>query len=212
MVRITALSDKSDQDVRYDLFERLNTGGISLTPQEVRACIFRGDFIDFVAELASYRDFNDLLKLQRGNKNDGTKEEIVLKFFAYKNNRNNFVGNVKDFLNNYTKEHRGEVDLDEDETLFKKVVSKLCSHVGGQFLRQNVSTTPLNQLEAALVGGGELIENGLRDFQPQAGWIEDAELVYYSTGGTNTSKMLEGRIQRAKQLLSGEDVKDSFDG
>ena len=43
-LRVTALSDKSDLQVRFDLFERLNGGAVSLTPQEVRACIYRGAF------------------------------------------------------------------------------------------------------------------------------------------------------------------------
>ena len=41
-LRLTALNDKSDPIVRYDLFERLNTGGVSLHPQEIRNCVFRG--------------------------------------------------------------------------------------------------------------------------------------------------------------------------
>ena len=43
-LKVTTLSDKSDLKVRFDLFERLNTGGIKLTPQEIRACVFRGQF------------------------------------------------------------------------------------------------------------------------------------------------------------------------
>ncbi|MEN2671089.1 DUF262 domain-containing protein [Herbaspirillum huttiense] len=43
-IRVTVLNDKSDLNVRFDLFERLNTGGVSLTNQEIRNCIFRGPF------------------------------------------------------------------------------------------------------------------------------------------------------------------------
>ncbi len=82
-LRVTALSDKSQLDVRFDLFERLNRGGILLTPQEVRACIYRGRFNNLLSDLAEDDAFKRLLKLQRGNQNDGTREEQVLKFFAY---------------------------------------------------------------------------------------------------------------------------------
>jgi uncharacterized protein with ParB-like and HNH nuclease domain len=99
-LRITVLSDKSDRQVRYDLFERLNKQGIALTPQEIRSCIYRGGLIDFVSDLSSITEFENLLKLQRGNKNDGTKEELVLKFFAFKNDRENYSGNVKISLMN----------------------------------------------------------------------------------------------------------------
>lgn len=39
-IRITVLNDRSDYQVRFDLFERLNTGGISLHEQEIRNCVF----------------------------------------------------------------------------------------------------------------------------------------------------------------------------
>ena len=41
-IKVVTLSDKSDDVVRFDLFERLNTGGVTLTNQEIRSCIFRG--------------------------------------------------------------------------------------------------------------------------------------------------------------------------
>src|ERR1019366_3786326 len=43
-LKVTTISDKSDLNVRFDLFERLNTGGVRLEPQEIRSCIYRGSF------------------------------------------------------------------------------------------------------------------------------------------------------------------------
>ncbi len=40
--KVITLNDKSDSIVRYDLFERLNTGGVALSAQEIRDCVFRG--------------------------------------------------------------------------------------------------------------------------------------------------------------------------
>ena len=46
--------------MKYDVFERLNTGGSELTPQEVRNCIFRAtnpEFVEWVDELARFGPF-----------------------------------------------------------------------------------------------------------------------------------------------------------
>ena len=51
-VRVTVLNDMSDFEVRYDLFERLNTGGVILHPQEIRNCVFLGPFKNFIEECA----------------------------------------------------------------------------------------------------------------------------------------------------------------
>jgi hypothetical protein len=81
------------------------------------------------------------------------------------------------------------------------------------FLRESGGhTTPLNQIEGILVGAGELIQEGVSDFSPKPGWEEDAELVYHSTNGTNARGKLIGRIERSKELLRGEDVKDEYEG
>lgn len=51
-LKIVTLSDKSDAQVRFDLFERLNTGGIKLSDQEIRNCVYRGNLmISFVGFL-----------------------------------------------------------------------------------------------------------------------------------------------------------------
>lgn len=39
-IKIITLSDKSDKLVRFDLFERLNTGGVKLSDQEIRSCVY----------------------------------------------------------------------------------------------------------------------------------------------------------------------------
>lgn len=204
-LRVTALSDKSDVDVRFDMFERLNTGGIALTPQEIRACIFQGKLSDFLRELAENADFNTLIKLQEGNQNDGTREELVLKFFAYLEKRQTFSGKVKKFLNDYmlAASKPPDYDYDSRRKLFSQVVSLLAKVVKGPILRKNVPWSPINLVEAVLVGGAELVEAGNSDFNPADDWLNDRELTNYSQKGTNTRNYLNGRIARARDLLSG---------
>ncbi len=64
-VRITVLNDLSEHRVRFDLFERLNTGGIILHPQEIRNCVFQGKFNSFLKECANDDRLTDLFKKSR---------------------------------------------------------------------------------------------------------------------------------------------------
>jgi len=97
-LRLTVLNDKSDLEVRYDLFERLNTGGVSLTNQEIRNCVFRGPFNESVKKLADNVDFRAVVKLKPIDATNGTKEEMVLRFFAFLYNYNNFEHSVEGFF------------------------------------------------------------------------------------------------------------------
>ena len=202
-LRVTALSDKSDLQVRFDLFERLNRGAVSLTPQEVRACIYRGEFNDLLDKLAENTQFREAVKLKSNNENDGTREELVLKFFAYLNNRREFKQWVTRFLNDYMALATRSFDLDEGRTIFEATVGHLHEVLGGEpFLRKNTPVTPLNQLEAVMVGIAEVIRSGESPGRPPDGWQDDDELVRTSTKGTNTVANVRGRIERARQLFS----------
>ena len=203
--RVTALSDKSDHSARFDLFERLNRGGIALSSQEVRDCVYRSPFTDMLDELASNEKFLKIIKVQELHKTDGTLEEQVLKFFAYLNWRENFDGSVVEFLNKYIAERHKNTKISEDKKEFLSVVSALEPLLIGPILRKNTKLTPLNHFEAILVGAAEVLRNG-QPLTPQNGWIDDKELTKFSSGGTNTKSMLKGRIQRAMELLLGAQV------
>jgi hypothetical protein len=203
-LQVISLTDKSDKEVRFDLFERLNSGAISLSAQEVRSAVYRGQFVDFLEALASDANFQSLLKLQEVNKSDGTAAEQVLKFFAYKNARGRFQGAVTEFLNNYVGQANKSFDYDAERRLFLATMQHLAEVVGGHFLRRNTNVTPLVQFEACAVAVGELVAAGTPVGSPGMDWLNDEELVSASTGGTNTRSMLKRRIDRAKALLGGE--------
>jgi len=199
---VTALSDKSDPQTRFDTFERLNRGSVELSSQEVRACIYQGPLNELLRELAEYPAFRGLVKLQRKNEDNATREELVLKFFAYLHARASFNGAVADFLNNYMEVHRADFDVDAGREQFHQVVDQLSERIGTPLLRVNTSVTPQNELEAVLVAGAEVIGAHGDLGQPETGWLDDPALVEASTGATNTRKKLAERIERARVLLT----------
>lgn len=207
-LQVISLTDKSDKDIRFELFNRINTGSVSLSEQEIRTAVYRGDFIDMIEDLAGNADMNSMLKLQKKRQNDGTTAEQVLKFFAYKNYRNNFRGSVRDFLNKYAeKVTNGEVDFDykAESELFRKSASYLNKILKGKkFVSETGnSVTPMIRFEACLIAIGEIISSGgnlVESLEP--GWMEDKNFVKYTTGATNTAAMLRGRIERAKEIFS----------
>lgn len=202
-LRVTALSDKSDPEIRFEVFERLNKGGVSLTPQEVRACIFRGSFSDSLRRLAASQSFRELVKLQSSHQNDGTREELALKFFAYLDWADRYDGKVTTFLNRYMKEVGPRIEIAAAEALFNQVVTTIVKITKGPLLRAGYGNTPLNQLEAVMFGAGSLIRKGKRIKSPRSDWLNDPELIKFSTKGTNTKVSFDGRNARAEKLLGG---------
>jgi hypothetical protein len=202
-LRVTALSDKSNRDTRFDLFERLNSGGVALSPQEVRAAIYQGRFNDLLRELAELAEFRDIVRLQEGKEDDGTHEEMVLKFFAYYHNQAEFRGAVTKFLNDFMENEADALDMDTERARFTTMITAVHALLGGKpFVKASYGPTPLVELEAVMVGAARVLDQKGKLGTPAQNWIEDEKLVHFSTGGTNTRTMLAGRINRATELLA----------
>lgn len=204
-LRVTTLTDKSDPNVRFQLFERLNRGAVALSSQEVRTVVYRGALVELLKVLTEGGTFRDLVKLQQSQEDDGTRAELVLKFFAYLERFDDYDGRVTEFLNEFAAENANvpKPQIDDWRRLFEASVEAVASAAGTPFLRAGYHSTPLNQVEAALVAAGRLISMGqpVRESAPEL--LSDAELVNSSTKGTNTRPAFRRRTERAQELLTG---------
>lgn len=99
--------------------------------------------------------------------------------------------------------HEGNsFDFDAGKELFLEVTAELAAGLEGPVLRTGTKVTPLNQLEAILVGAADVLRAGGRLRVPKGrGWLDDQALVEASTKGTNTPSALRARIDRAAELL-----------
>jgi hypothetical protein len=114
--RIEIVKWNSIMDVRYELFNRLNTGGSPLTEQEIRNCIFRGtssDFNNFLTKMASEEIFINLINPTDRQVEEKYLEELVLRFVSLLNN---------EWENPVNWEHTGD-KLSTYMTLFMKRVT-----------------------------------------------------------------------------------------
>ncbi|BCJ87685.1 DUF262 domain-containing protein [Effusibacillus dendaii] len=203
-LKITTLSDKSDLNVRFDLFERLNTGGIRLSDQEIRSCIFRGPFNDFLKEMAQKEEFNKVVKLPKEKENDGTPEELVLRFFAYLHNYQNFEHSVVGFLNDFMKNASIKFDYEYNRNLFMAVFSELAVALPNGITRR-LKTTPFNLFEAVSVGAalaykknGKIVTDGIEE------WIQSSELKTLTSGATNSNPKVRRRIEYCLSKFEGK--------
>jgi hypothetical protein len=202
-LKVITLSDKSDLNVRFDLFERLNTGGISLTDQEIRSCIYRGPFNDFIKTLSTYDNFKKSVILTNAMEMDGTREEYVLRFFAFLNNYNNFDHSVVDFLNEYMMfaSKNNNFNYSENETLFKNTFDELSKIPNGIARKQK--TTPVNLFEGVAVGAALARKaTGSINLHDVSDWMISDELRKFTTGATNTKAKVKGRIEFCQDKFS----------
>lgn len=202
-IKVISLSDKSDKSVRFDLFERLNRGGITLTDQEIRSCVYRGEFNEFLKQLAQNADFLACIKLTKLQQADGTKEEMVLRYFAYLNDSDNFQHSVVHFLNDYMEKANKRFSYEKEEKLFNIVFSNLREAFPKGIVKHGV--TPQNLYEAITVGAARAYRNkGRINLTDAVSLLSDRDLAKYTTGATNSKPKVNARIRYCQERFEKE--------
>ena len=137
-IRVEVLRKETDSTIRYHMFKRLNTGGELLSNQEVRNCTIRllgNKFNDFIINCSDFQPFknsvenvlDDYVKTKRD-------QELVLRFFALKNNLENYKKDLDIFLTDYMeKVTAGELpfDYDKEKEVFEKTF-RIINDVNGK--------------------------------------------------------------------------------
>lgn len=125
----------SDDDSSiYHIFERLNTSGVSLTPQEIRAAIYHGPFSDLLKELnmlipwrSIYGPINKLMRDQ----------ELILRFLALFFDADNYSRPMKGFLNNFMGRNRGLNKIGREQMIsaFSPAINVIHESIGNRAFR-----------------------------------------------------------------------------
>jgi len=201
-LRITTLNDKSDLKVRFDLFERLNSGGVILKPQEIRNCVYRGPFNDRLKELSKSPDFRKVVRLSSNDKSEVTHDELVLRFFAFLENYKQFDHSVDDFLTTYMDKGNKVQPASTTFVKFDQTFAFLAKELPRGITRSNRRITPANLFEAIAVGTALVFGAGK---QPKQGVLKQLLnndiLKGLTSGGTNSNKMVVSRIQFVRDRL-----------
>jgi len=81
-IRTVTIRRDSDPDLKFEIFERLNTGAVPLNDMEIRNCVYRGDYMALLKGLSENAEFLNLVGLKQPDKR--MKDlELVLRFAAF---------------------------------------------------------------------------------------------------------------------------------
>lgn len=117
-LRIIVLSENSTDEVKNDLFDRINRGSDNLRNMEKRKGIYRGKFTDFIYnDCAKESLLLESLKLSKAVEKRQEREELILRYFAlldeYNSKYRRFENGVSNTLDKYLNEKNSEITDDE---------------------------------------------------------------------------------------------------
>ena len=204
LIHATVVKADDPQERNYNavylIFERLNTGGVKLSPQEIRNCIYHGEFQKVIEQLSNEDSFKNYFAIDSKRKKD---QEIVLRLFSLSKNYADYSGNMKEFLNGFMDSHKSEdaTFLDKELKIFKEtliIITKLKEEIFKP--KGNLN---LGILDALFVGTFINLERGKKipedNFHECIDNIVNSEVFkkYIETGKTHHTVQMKSRIEFA---------------
>lgn len=133
-LRTVTLLRQSDPDLKFEIFERLNTGSEPLNDMELRNCVHRGNYNSFLKELATEPDFHALLGLTKPDKRM-RDIELVLRFASfYHSTYLQYTPPMKRFYNHDMERWKdiSQSDAEKLRSAFKNALALIRSLLGTQ--------------------------------------------------------------------------------
>jgi len=222
---VVILKESSSQ-VKYDVFDRLNTGGVIATPMEIRNAIFQGRFTELLRELSANPLFRRLwgIPSQEAERNNSPiyskmiDLELVLRFFALKEPESMafpFIDHLSEFMDSRNKLYSEEKErADDDKRSFDWAVKNCWKVLGENAFRRNQMdgqpsgkrSTPLG--DALLIAFSDIdpkeLTDGAASAMRQAIFSllsNDTEFQKAVSTGTNGKGAITLRVRRAQQAV-----------
>ncbi len=142
---------KKHNEYLFTIFHRLNSGGTKLNNQEIRNCIYSGAFNDALREMDLDANWRAINNMQLGENYRFQKQEAILRFFAFLDERERYKGSISKFLNDYMFKYR-EADatfLSAKLAILQRVAKVLAEKI---LTERPVPRIPGTVLEAVMIG------------------------------------------------------------
>jgi hypothetical protein len=189
-LRCIVIAKDTHPQVKFDVFERLNSGSVKLSPQELRHGIYHGKFMEFVKKLAKNKTWKSLLPAGVDRRMKG--EELVIRFLALHTNLEKYKKPLSGFLNEFSEANRNldEGSAKEFRELFSQTVDGIKTIYGDlAFKIFDKDRKILSNFNAALF---------------------DAEMLSISKADSQITKPSEAKKQAFIKALSSLFIEDDF--
>lgn len=207
VVKQNAPSD--DDSSIYEVFNRLNTGGVNLRPQEIRTSMYHSDFYDMLYRVNQNPGWRRIL--QDPEPDIHMKDiEVMLRGFAMLIDGENYAPSLVRFLNQFSRRCEGHTPQQNSilEQIFESFVAACSELPEDAFINVRNNRFNLALFEATFAATSR---EAFADRRPLSGTIDPEEVVALeadrafilaSLEGTTRTANVAARLSRANEILS----------
>ena len=203
-INIRQLSPKNDDSCMYHIFERLNTGGTPLTSQEIRNCVYRGEFLDALMVLNKDENWRTILGKKLPDKHL-TDVELMVRAFGLRFMLNDYEKPMKSFMNKVSARYRHVND--KDVAVFADEFTRTCALIVKYFplkpfsVRGPFNTSIFDSIFCMMMKHVDEITEDIeaRNYKQ----IENEVFVELTTLATTDTKIVKRRFELVERELFG---------
>lgn len=211
---ICILKDTHPQ-IKFDVFERLNTGSVKLSAHELRHGLYMGTLMNKIEDLSKNGVFKKLTMTEKDKRMKA--DELILRFFAFVSGWETYSKPLAEFLNKYCERNRNvnDSDLPALETKFLNTLDTINVVLGNKSFRtfdQQHKSPKFNAalFDAQMISFAELdIQQAQIDKLNQEhfselnyDFISSEPFVKYISSGTTDRNSVVGRITGYKNFVT----------
>ena len=210
---ICILKDTHPQ-IKFDVFERLNTGSVKLSAHELRHGLYMGSLMKKIEELSKKTVFKKLTMTENDKRMKA--DELVLRFFAFSNGWRDYNKPLADFLNKFCENYRNaeEEMLLTFEARFLNTLNIINEVLGNRSFRTFDQAHKSPKFNAALFDAQMIVFLEL-NLQPEQieilkreniielnyDFIAAEPFAKYISSGTTDKNSVTGRINAYKDFV-----------
>jgi hypothetical protein len=212
VLRCTVILKETHPQVKFDVFERLNSGAVALTRQELRHGLYYGSLLKKASSVAKE------LKLEKhfgGRKDKRMKaEELVIRYWALSQGIGAYEKPLASFISSYADTNRNptEAELEELSNHIRLAYARAVELFGAHcfsFSKEGASRFNAAVFDAQMVACSKLTSAMFQKLKDQRGAIRKAyeelqknpEYARSVTLATSDKAALQGRIHKVSALL-----------
>lgn len=201
-INVKQLNPTSNNTSVFHIFERLNTGGTSLRPQEIRNAVFRGQIVPALQQLnnnASWR----LILGEKSNDKFQSDVELVLRLYSLFRKWGEYEKPMKEYLNSQMKQNCrfDSTDAIEFSRRFPQAVDLVVHALGDKPFRPKrvINAAVLEAVMVTVLEDPTITVERLADRYPIL--LADDRFQGVIRGATTDTKMVKDRLTIAAEIL-----------
>ncbi|WP_374632878.1 DUF262 domain-containing protein [Ferrovibrio sp.] len=204
-INIRQLNPAGENSSIYHIFERLNTGGTPLKPQEIRNCVFRGELIGILRELNKDKNWRKILGKATFDKHQKDME-LVLRVFALLGNVDVYEKPMKDYLSRVMAAEKDgkSARVTSFQKAFPQVAEIIATQLGAKpfHVRGPLNTAALDSVFCTLMLNLKKIPDNLKERYTKL--KEDETFKSDTFYSTSDVVVVKRRFELAQQYLIGK--------